>query len=148
MTRFLFHAVAIVTALVVFGCSQPSGPALGRVNGVVTLDGQPVQNAGLEFIADAGGVAYGKTDANGRYYMSFGNSHTGALVGKNLVRITSGDRVVVGDKKFESKEVFPKKYNVNSDQVVEVAKGNNTINFACVSAGAAPAAVITSSGGN
>ena len=148
MTKAAFSVALIAIVLPCIGCMQSSGPALGKVSGTVTLDGQPVQNAGLEFIGDAGGVAYGRTDASGRYYMSFGSSRTGALVGKNLVRITSSDKVTVGDKQYESKEVFPKKYNVNSDQYVEVAKGSNTIDFACVSGGAAPAAVAASRGGN
>ena len=129
----LLRAIPIVALWFCFGCGQQSGPPLAKVSGTVTLDGQPVQSAGLEFIADAGGVAYGKTDASGHYYMSFGNSRTGALVGKNLVRITSNDKVVIGDKKYESTEVFPKKYNTNSEQFVEVAKGSNTFDFKCES---------------
>src|SRR5687768_9333531 len=97
----------LLTLALCLGCGSQEGPALARVKGVVTLDGTPVEGAGLEFIGEAGGVAYGKTDASGHYYMSFGTSRTGALVGKNRVRITSSDKVRVGDKKFESTEVFP-----------------------------------------
>lgn len=113
----------------------------------MTLDGKPVAGAGLEFIADAGGVAYGKTDAAGQYFMSFGASRTGAIVGKNRVRITAGDKVTVGDKKYESTEVFPKKYNVDSEQYVEVASGANRFDFACQSGGFSQRQA-TSRGGN
>jgi hypothetical protein len=130
------------------GCSQEGGFKLAKVNGVVTLDGQPVEGAGLEFIADAGGVAYGKTDASGQYYMSFGNSRTGAIVGKNRVRITAGDRVTVGDKKYESTEVFPKKYNTDSEQFVEVARGTNRLDFKCESGTFQPRQSPISRGGN
>jgi hypothetical protein len=130
------------------GCTQQSGPPLANVSGTVTLDGQPVQNAGLEFIADAGGVAYGKTDASGRYHMSFGASRTGAIVGKNRVRITAGDKVAVGDKKYESTEVFPKKYNTDSEQYVEVARGSNRFDFACESSSFKPRSSPISTGGN
>src|SRR4051812_1108752 len=99
--------VIFVLMLVIVGCSQGGGPVLGRVSGVVTLDGKPVDGAGLEFISDGGGVAYGKTDDSGHYYMSFGSSRTGAVVGKNQVRISASDKVTVGDKKYESTEVFP-----------------------------------------
>ena len=129
------------------GCSQEGGFKLAKVSGMVTLDGQPVEGAGLEFIADAGGVAYGKTDSSGHYYMSFGNSRTGAIVGKNRVRITAGDKVTVGDKKFESTEVFPKKYNADSEQFVDVAAGSNTIDFKCESGGFKSKQTI-STGGN
>ena len=142
-----YLATLILFAPFLVGCSQEGGFKLAKVSGVVTLDGQPVAGAGLEFIADAGGVAYGKTDSSGRYYMSFGNSRTGAIVGKNLVRITAGDRVTVGDKKYESTEVFPKKYNAETEQYVDVAAGSNTIDFKCESGGLVPKQSV-SRGGN
>ena len=129
------------------GCSQQSGPKIAKVNGTVKLDGIPVEGAGLEFVGDAGGVAYGKTDSSGRFFMSFGSSRTGALVGKNVVRITASDKVRVGDKKYESKEIFPKKYNVDSELVVDVVAGSNHFDFNCQSAGAV-AQQASSRGGN
>lgn len=137
----------IILSLLVLGCGSQDGPALARVSGVVTLDGKPVQNAGLEFIAEAGGVAYGKTDASGHYYMSFGSDRTGAIVGRNRVRITSNDKVTVGDKKFESTEIFPPKYNRSSEEFVEVAAGGNTFDFQCES-GSFQARQAISRGGN
>jgi len=143
----LFRVVLLMAVALLCGCNQQSGPPLARVSGLVTLDGQPVQGAGLEFIADAGGVAYGKSDNAGRYTMSFGNNRQGAIVGKNLVRITASDKVTVGDKKYESTEIFPRKYNVDSQQYVEVAKGSNQFDFKCESAGFKPRQEI-SRGGN
>jgi hypothetical protein len=144
-----FHIAAsfAVFCTILVGCTQQSGPPLAKVFGTVTLDGQPVQNAGLEFIAEAGGVAYGKTDASGRYQMSFGASRTGAIIGKNRVRITAGDKVTVGDKKYESMEVFPKKYNTDSEQLVEVVRGSNRLDFTCQSGNFQPRQSI-SRGGN
>ena len=142
------YATLLVLTAILVGCSQEGGFKLANVSGTVTLDGQPVGGAGLEFVADAGGVTYGRTDASGRYYMSFGNSRTGAIVGKNQVRITAGDRVTVGDKKYESTEVFPKKYNQESELIVEVASGSNTLDFKCESAGLKPTQVSASRGGN
>jgi hypothetical protein len=141
------YAITICLFSVVLGCSQEGGFKLAKVSGVVTLDGQPVEGAGLEFIADAGGVAYGRTDSSGHYYMSFGNSRTGAIVGKNLVRITAGDRVTIGDKKYESTEVFPKKYNAESEQYVDVTAGSNAIDFKYESGGFKPKQTV-SRGGN
>src|SRR5262245_11230177 len=109
------YVVPALIAAVLTGCSQAGGFKLAKVSGVVTLAGQPVEGAGLELVADAGGVAYGRTDTSGHYYMSFGNSRTGAIVGKNQVRISAGDKVIVGGKKYESTEVFPKKYNKESE---------------------------------
>jgi hypothetical protein len=125
----------LLLATAALGCSQSGGPQLGKVTGTVTLDGAPVEGAGLEFIGEVGAVGYGRTDSSGNYYVSFGNSRTGAPVGKNLVRITAGDNVTVGGKKFQSKEVFPKRYNANSDLYVDVKSGSNTFDFKCESAG-------------
>jgi hypothetical protein len=127
--------VLIVLLAVALGCSPQAGPKLAKVSGTVKLDGVPVEGAGLEFIADAGGVAYGKTGAGGHYFLSFGSTRTGAIVGRNLVRITAGDKVTVGDKKFESKEIFPKKYNANSELYVDVVAGSNRLDFNCESRG-------------
>jgi hypothetical protein len=147
MTNRALIIVPLCFALFCPSCTRQDGPPLGRVTGLVTLDGAPVAGAGLEFIADAGGVAYGKTDASGHYQMSFGASRTGAIVGKNRVRITSGDHVAVGDKKYESTEVFPKKYNISSEQFVDVKKGSNRFDFACESGDFKPKQSI-SRGGN
>jgi hypothetical protein len=65
--------------------------------------------------------------------MSFGTSRTGAVVGKNCVRISSNDKVAVGDKRYESTEVFPPKYNKNSEEFVEVARGGSRFDFECKS---------------
>jgi hypothetical protein len=142
------YVLALWLIMLVVGCSQEGGFKLAKVSGSVTLDGQPVEGAGLEFVADAGGVAYGRTDSSGRYYMSFGNNRTGAVLGKNQVRITAGDKVTVGQKKYESTEVFPKKYNKETALVVDVAPGSNTFDFQCESAGLKPAQVTASRGGN
>ena len=147
MRRLISFQFAKTTLLVVaLGCSQESGPPLGKVSGTITLDGVPVQGAGLEFIGDAGGVGYGRTDGSGKYYISFGASRTGALVGRNLVRITAGDKVTVGDKKYEGREIFPKKYNEKSELYVDVVSGANRFDFKCESAGAKPSPVRTNAG--
>jgi hypothetical protein len=142
------YIVFAMAAALLPGCSEEGGFKLARVSGTVTLDGAAVEGAGLEFVADAGGVSYGRTDASGHYYMSFGASKTGAIVGKNQVRITAGDKVAVGGKKYESTEVFPRKYNKESELLVDVAPGSNTFDFKCESAGLKPAQVSASRGGN
>jgi hypothetical protein len=128
-------ATPILLVVLIVGCSDRGGLKLAKVNGTVKLDGAPVEGAGLEFISDAGGVAYGRTNAAGDYFMSFGSSSTGAVVGRNLVRITASDKVTVGGKKYESTEVFPKKYNANSELYVDVVPGSNHFDFNCESSG-------------
>jgi len=147
MNSILRGLCLLVFVAIALGCSGQSGPPLGKVTGTVKVDGVPVEGAGLEFVADAGGVSYGRTDASGNYYLSFGSSRTGALVGRNVVRITASDIVTVGSKKYESTEIFPKKYNTDSQLVVEVARDNNRFDFDCESAGDTPRQKI-SRGGN
>ncbi|MBI3463570.1 MAG: hypothetical protein HY000_11005 [Planctomycetes bacterium] len=143
-------AVAIITVVSIgcLGCGQESGPRLADVTGAVTLDGQPVEGAGLTFIVEGpgGAVAYGRTDEDGHYEMHFGKDRTGAVIGKNRVRITSDDRVTVGGKKFQGAEVFPPKYNTNSEQFVDVVEGSNEFNFACESGNFKARQVISTGG--
>ena len=144
----LLAALAICSFLSLVGCGSEEGPKLAAVTGTVTLDGQPVEGAGLQFSVEApgGGVAYGRTDENGRYEMHFGKSRTGAVVGKNRVKITSDDRVTVGGKKFQSTEVFPPQYNSTSEQFVEVVEGSNEFDFKCESGQFKPKQVISTGG--
>jgi hypothetical protein len=146
--RKTFFATTIAICLVCLGCGEESGPRLADVTGTVTLDGQPVEGAGLTFVVEGpgGAVAYGRSDENGRYEMHFGKDRTGAVIGKNRVRITSDDRVTVGGKKFQSTEVFPPKYNTNSEQFVEVVEGSNEFDFACESDNFKPRQVISTGG--
>jgi len=81
-------AAALVLAAV--GC----GGSTGRVSGVVTLDGQPLEGATVSFTpasGDGGGVggSTGKTDAQGRYSLrTVAGDSPGAAVGKHRVSIS------------------------------------------------------------
>ncbi|QDT54931.1 hypothetical protein Pan44_29710 [Caulifigura coniformis] len=134
-------AASLLFAITLSGCGGgDDGPPRAEVTGTVTLDGKLVEGAGLQFISEGptGITAYGRSDANGQYVMHFGASRTGAGIGKNRVRITSDDFVTVGDEKFESTEVFPPKYNVKSEEFVEVKEGDNVFDFKCESGGFKP----------
>jgi hypothetical protein len=127
--------LAAVTLLAACSGCGPGGPELADVTGTVTLDGKPVQGAILEFIPQEPGksTAWGSTDEDGRYEMAFGQSRQGAFPGRTLVRITSDDRVSLGGEKYEFTELFPPKYNAQSEQYVDVASGENEIDFRCES---------------
>jgi hypothetical protein len=132
---------SLLPFVVLAGCwGGDDGPKRGEVSGVVTLDGEPVKGAILEFIPEAqdGTTSYGGTDEDGHYTMLFGSSRTGAVLGRNLVRITTDDRSSVGGEDYEFTELFPPKYNVRSDIYVDVQAGENEFNFACESEGMTP----------
>lgn len=65
---FLHAATKFAVVVVLVGC----GPPATVVTGLVTLDGQPVLNASLEFfpVSGNGRVSFTKTDAYGRYQVA------------------------------------------------------------------------------
>lgn len=84
-------ALFIIGTCAVFcvGCG-PKGPPIGSVTGTITMDGEPLANATVVFMAEAGGrPAAAKTDAEGKYELNFSAGRKGAIPGPNKVRITT-----------------------------------------------------------
>jgi hypothetical protein len=82
--------VFVVIALgLVIGCdSGPDRPATFSVTGTVTLDGDPVEGAAVNFIPTSGGKsAAGVTDASGKYSLTTFASGDGAVPGEYNVTI-------------------------------------------------------------
>lgn len=66
------------------GCGNGN---LGKVSGVVTMDGNPVPNVTLEFIPQEGGrPSIAKTDANGEYSAYYTHDQPGVELGQHHVR--------------------------------------------------------------
>src|SRR6476646_5533251 len=79
-----------VLVAVLPGCGSRGD--LGSVRGKVTLDGQPLPAAFVVFgPPKKGTTSYGRTDGGGNYEMMFTDSQTGAWIGVNSVRISTGD---------------------------------------------------------
>ncbi|MFH1267628.1 MAG: carboxypeptidase regulatory-like domain-containing protein [Planctomycetota bacterium] len=114
------------------GCAD-GGPKLGQVSGTVTLDGQPLAPAKVEFQPqEAGGSpSYGTTDESGRYELTFSLDRPGAMIGKHLVRITTYRQLSSQDPggPGELPERVPPKYNANSELIREVESGHNSFDF-------------------
>ncbi len=112
--------------VILAGCSSD----YVTVTGTVTLDGEPLENAFVEFTPqfEGGSMSYGRTDADGHYDMMFSLNQKGAMPGDNLVRITTADVGDVGQA--NSPERVPARYNRNSELRVDVAQGRaNTFDF-------------------
>jgi len=127
-------ALAIVlVGLAVGGCSRPKRtlPPLGRVTGVVTLDGKPLARAAVAFVPyERGNGAYATTDAEGRYTLRYTANHEGAVLGRNRVEIRTGGEGRDADGNLtETAERLPARYHATSELLVEVAAGDNTIDF-------------------
>jgi len=123
------HLLIVIAAMLGFmsGCgSSGDNPDLGRVQGVVTLDGKPVANAEISF-SPVNGERYsiGKTDERGHYSLSFSANDSGAAVGEHVVKILSEE----ADLETSEDPVLPAAYNSESQLKVNVKSGSNTIDF-------------------
>ena len=133
--------LAFVFLLPLAGCSGGANlPELGQVSGTVTLDGQPLDGATIEFVPEKGRPSSAITDESGNYKLRFSATTNGAVLGKHDVAIRSfrdpvsaeGDQPGVEGRD----ELLPARYHENSELTAEVAAGSNTIDFTLTSEGA------------
>lgn len=130
---FALGAMVLASA-VAAGCR--SGIELLPVSGVVTLDGKPVEQATVLFKPETGPVAYGQTDAAGRFELSTAG-RKGAVPGKHLVSITKtkvtgvGNDEMVDPEKVKTEWIVPQKYTdpEKSGLTAEVARGKTTFEY-------------------
>lgn len=131
-------ALAMVVGLSLAGCGGSSeGPELGQVSGTVTLDGQPLEGAEIQFQPAEDRPSRGQTDSSGFYRLSFTGNRMGAVLGDHTVMITTvraasggeGDQPAVAARK----ELLPARYHDKTELVKTVAAGSNTIDFALTS---------------
>jgi len=122
--------VALVLPLAA-GCGG-GGPDLGSVEGTVTLDGQPLANAIINFEPVEGGgprSSYdGETDESGHYVLHATASQKGAEPGDYTVHITLPE--LESDEPAAKTEVeIPAKYNTQSELKATVKDGKNTFDW-------------------
>jgi hypothetical protein len=131
MTRVGKSAWTIGLFSIVFGflgCGRGDLPALGDVEGTITLDGQPLENVMVQFHAEKGGrPGSGVTDKNGKYKLAYTADATGTKVGPNRVEISTvwPD----GEPGPGEKDKIPPKYNGKSELKADVKAGKNTFDF-------------------
>ena len=135
---WLCHAVlaTALASLVAAGCSGKKRelPPLGRVAGVVTLDGAPLSRAAVAFVPyERGNASYATTDAEGRYTLRYTDRDGGAVVGRHRVEIRTGGEGRDADGNLvETPERVPARYHATSELLVEVVAGDNTLDFTLV----------------
>ena len=121
--------VPLILALSVTGCGS-DGPERGVVTGKVTLNGDPLPGADVEFQPEEGSPSYAMTDDKGRYDLMYTRDKRGAMLGEHTVRImtpttgtdTQGNEVRV-------RQQVPPKYNAGSKLSREVKPGKNKFDF-------------------
>ncbi|MDR0609377.1 MAG: carboxypeptidase-like regulatory domain-containing protein [Planctomycetaceae bacterium] len=123
LTIFLATVISAIFVTAMFsGCgsamnSRYTELQLANVTGTITLDGQPLANAQVQFEQN-GSFSYGVTNANGDYQMYFDTKHTGVRPGQCIVRIWTTMKGPGFDEMMQentvTKETIPVRYNHES----------------------------------
>ena len=120
---------ALMLSIGLAGCGGGSdGPELGRVTGVVTLDGAPLPKATVMFQPQNGRPAFGTTDDNGKYELGYTQGNSGTVLGENTVFIRTEIPGEDGQQPLQ-KELLPAKYHNKTELKANVTAGANTFNF-------------------
>jgi hypothetical protein len=128
-------AILVSLTLLSAGCG---GRPVGLVSGKVTLDGQPLANATVNFqpsgsALNAGVGSYGRTDAKGEYTLNLiDGSGSGAIIGPHrvMIRAISDAKTAPGkDPEKASPDRVPPQYNLQTTLTFEVKSGNNVADW-------------------
>ena len=131
--RMLISGMRLIVAVLLplaIGCGE-SGADLGSVEGTVTLDGQPLVKAMVDFqpMDDAERSSYdGQTDEAGHYVLHATASQKGAEPGDYTVHITLPKRAD-DDPNAKTAPKLPAKYNTQSELKATVKVGKNTFDW-------------------
>ncbi len=123
--------VAMTLGLGGCGRGKPAGIAFATVTGTVTLDGEPLPQAFIQFQPESGRPSFGRTDATGVYSLRYKGEDWGAIVGAHTVKITTenlSEDTETGEMRFV-KEVLPSTYHVRTTLTAVVEPGENVIDF-------------------
>ncbi len=148
MKRFVWASALLVGLVAFAGCdSDPSKVKTEYVEGVVTLNGEPLPMAQLTFnpVSSEGKAAFGASDKDGKYMLTTdgGKIDGGAVTGEYVVTVEKRDVPPIADVSTDPDKpsppiavkiaplVTPAKYKdvTTSDLKVKVEKGDNTINL-------------------
>lgn len=121
-SRVAFTVLLSVVAFGTIGCGRSDLPELGRVQGVVTLDGKPLAGVIVMFLPEKGRPAVANADSEGRYELMYTHGVKGATVGPNTVRVLWPDGEAGTAK-------IPEKYNAKSELKMDVKAGKNTFDL-------------------
>ncbi|HWL07186.1 MAG TPA: hypothetical protein VNQ76_02120 [Planctomicrobium sp.] len=123
----------VLVTITLIGCGRDSGPQFGTVTGTVTLDGEPLPYAKIEFQPEGKRSSAGITDAKGKYELGYSFSRSGAITGPHSVWIVMAPANEIDRPEGAVIEIpkvkLPKKYNEQTELAADVKKGKNTINF-------------------
>jgi hypothetical protein len=122
--------VSIGSLVLLSGCGPADG--LADVRGTVTLNGEPLANATVEFqpLEPGQSPSSAKTDESGNYRLMFTLSAVGVVPGKHRITISTAETCFDDEGgEYESDELVPAKYNRDSELQRTVESGRNRIDF-------------------
>lgn len=115
--------VAAVSCTFLSSCTD-SGD-FGTVTGKVTLDGQPLANAQVDFTPVSGGrPSTAVTDDDGDYELKYTMKQDGAESGEHTVSVSTYE---ISDGEVTRPELVPEKYNLKTTLTKTVESGSNDI---------------------
>lgn len=124
------------TLLATIGCSNPP-VELGYVTGIITVDGEPLDNVTISFRPKAGGrPSFGLTDSNGYYTLYHTSKFAGAELGEHEVKIDLMPNSTYYAKETLTPKMGPQLGDGSSVRVpgemasLTVAAGSQTYDFA------------------
>ena len=133
--RFQFLQLTLcILLLLSVGCGGDSN--IGQVEGVISLDGEPLKRALVCFYPTDGRASAGQTDEEGHYELQYIRNVKGAVVGSHKVTISTYiDRdddpstSEFGGKGRE--ETMPPKYldRKKTELSATIKSGSNTVDF-------------------
>jgi len=129
-THTLRWLTPIVLCLLVAGCGSKND--LAKVKGTVTLNGQPLEGAIVEFrpATAEGSPSAAQTDAKGRYELMYTFTTAGAMPGEHVVSIRTADTCFDDEgNEIERVERIPARYNSQTELTRTVEPGRNTFDF-------------------
>ena len=122
----IVHCLTMLACLA--GCGGPAHPDVGRVSGVITLDGQPLADATVMFQPTTGRASVATTDSAGKYSLLYLDGVPGALLGTHKVIIRTEIPGEDGQPPV-AKEKLPKKYHDTTELTAEVKPGANKFDY-------------------
>lgn len=126
--KSLIVACLAGVAVLIAGCSGSNYPPLGKVHGMVTLDGKPLADVMVNFQPVAPGrSSVGITNGEGRYELSFTESAAGAVVGAHDVTFSQDPDVVASQQPMNAPLKTPS--YLAQKFSVDVQAGSNEFDF-------------------
>jgi hypothetical protein len=95
MRRRLMFGLAGLS-LIAAGCGSaaaPDKPELATVTGKLVQKGAPLADAYVEFVHERGAPSTGRSDAEGKFALTYTDGSAGATIGTHKVKVTVGGMV-------------------------------------------------------